>query len=96
MVAYFCPFRCMINKLWIVLFRKMQPPNYDSVCIQIEERALALWNLFAQTVEVMRLHLSKKNDPLLIFTFFKTFPTMHFSFFIIIIDALSFMWVPGN
>ena len=28
-------------------------------------------NLFAHTIAVMRLHLSKKNDPLLIFTFLK-------------------------
>ena len=30
-------------------------------------------NVFAHTVAVMRLHLSKKNNPLLIFTFLKHF-----------------------
>ena len=36
------------------------------MCIQIEKRALARYeNLFAHTVAVIRLHLSKKNNPLL-------------------------------
>ena len=32
-------------------------------------------NLFAHTVAVMRLHLAKMNNSLIIFTFFNTFPT---------------------
>ena len=42
--------------------------------IQIEERALARYeNLYAHAVAVIRLHLSKKNNPLLTFTFLKHF-----------------------
>ena len=47
---------------------------------------------FAHTVAVMRLHLSKKkHNPLLIFTFLK-----HFLRCMIIINALSFIWVAIN
>ena len=58
--------------------------------------ALALYeNLFAHTVAVISLHLSKKNNSLLIFTFLK--PLLHcILIFVIIINALSFMWVATN
>ena len=35
-------------------------------------------NLYTYTAAVMKLHLSKKNNPLLILKFFKTFSTTHF------------------
>ena len=53
-------------------------------------------NLFAHTAEVMRLHLAKMNNSLIIFTFLNTFPTTHFKFVLIIINALLFMRVAIN
>ena len=53
---------------------------------------LQIKNLFAHTVAVLRLYLSKKNNPLLIFTFLKP---SYIAFFYII-NALSFMGVAIN
>ena len=49
----------------------------------------ALFNLYAHAVAVMRLHLSKMINPLLIFTFLKIFPTTHFSLFEIITNVCN-------
>ena len=52
-------------KLWIVLFRKRLSYNCDGARYE---------NLFAHTVAVIRLiYPSKKNNPLLIFTFYELF-----------------------
>ena len=69
-----------IKKQWIVLFER---PN--DACIKIEKRALARYeNLYAHTISVMRLHLSKKNDPLFIFRSLKPFPKTQFYFFFLL------------
>ena len=69
------PFLDRISIAWYLnngffYFRKMKSHNCNSVCIQIELHALKRYeNLFAHTVAVMRLHLSKNNNPFLIFIF---------------------------
>ena len=48
--------------------------NRDGVCIQIKQREFARYdNVFAQSVAVMRLHFSKKNNPLHINLFYNAY-----------------------
>ena len=53
-------------------------------------------NLFAHAVAVIRLHLSQKHNPLLIFTLLKHFLQRIFNFFLISKFALSFGCVTIN
>ena len=51
-------------------------------------------NSFANTVAVIRLHIPKKNNLMLIFTFLKHFLQQNYKFLLkIFIKALLFMWV---
>ena len=53
-------YKC-IYKQWIVVFRKTQFYNCNVVCKKIFiPRIRALFNLYAHTVAVIRLHLSKE------------------------------------
>ena len=78
-IGHMYRYQCILDvllKQWIVLFRKKYSYTCNGVCIQIEYRSLARYeNLLAHTVAVIRVHLSKKNNPLLIhvFTFLKHF-----------------------
>ena len=79
-------------KQWVVLLQKMKSHNCNVVCIQIEKCALARYEImFAHTVAEMRLHLSIKNNPLHIFTFLTAFLQCIFDFYLIIMNAFSFM-----
>ena len=67
-------FPCRLKKM-LKLFAKLIANHlctHQSLCISIvliEYRIYTNEILFAHTVAVMRLHLSKKNNPLLIVTF---------------------------
>ena len=57
----------MRRRKGFILFRKMKPYNYNGVCKKIHKApagVIRLFNLYAHAVAVMRLDLSKKNNPL--------------------------------